>query len=449
MPDSPLPNTILPSGFDAAAAGVLASARSPLERAAESAPAPSQEPFRQDFDPSQPQQRQAPASSEPSPLTAFQSRLEAARGADQSPYQQQRPAQQQAAAPVDAQGQQQQARPALEPRRPNGKKLAAESRFAAEKATREQALARVQELEAQLQDRRHGTAQPQMPVQQAQASEPQDWSKLPIEKLFEHPELKRLKEERDIYYEEVKHTRVEADPEFRAKFDSRRDAAINIAKRSAGGAADDIAKIMQLGDSDARRAALAERLTSGNFSDASKAKIAAAVASLDALDVERELEIASRKATWEHTQASRQQQQAMQRQQREGQLNGEFEAVVNQWADPEKGMPFVLNDPQRVVNEARRLFSAETQPRALAEGAMKAAVMPLIMEQYMGALDEVHKLQEQVKLLGGALPMDNGSSYVPPSTPARQVTSHLDPGYVQNFASALEAARAADAMRNR
>lgn len=436
-PPAPVPNAVLPSNFDTLAAQQTSLARSPLERHLDNAEMGTLPPG-DDLGPT------------PPGVSDFEARLAASRARDGAQQvTSRRLVEPQAQQPVPPQQQQ----PANDPqkgniefRRPNARTAKRAQDWQAVTATRDEALARVTSLEQELASVRGGAnGQPQQ-----QASQPQqlDYSKVPVDQLLsQHPDLKRLKEERDTFYEEVKHVRVEADPEFRAKFDSRRDAAIRVAKSVSGAAAEDVAKILAIPNGDARRAQLAERLASGTFTDSSKAKITAAVASLDALDVEREMEIASRKATWDHTQASRQQAHQQQLSQRMSKLDSEFDGVVSKWADPERGMPFVLNNKDAIVASAKRIFSGESDGAALAEAAMKAAVLPDVLNLATRALQEVEKLQAQVASYTGAWPADDVTGT--PSTPAlpdpRNGADLMNPNYVTGFEARLAQARALDA----
>jgi len=306
-------------------------------------------------------------------------------------------------------------------------------------ASKEEALARVATLEAEIIAARGGTG----------SAAPLEIEKLPFEQLLKHPEVKKYKEERDTFYEEVKHTRVEADPEFKAKFDSKRDAAIRAAKQVSGAAGEEIAKILSLVDPDMRRHALAERVTQGNFSEATRNKIMMAAGAIDAIEFEKSLEIESRKATWEQTQAGRAQQQAAQYASRVAKLDSEFNDVVTRWADPEKGMPFVLNNKDEVIRNARQIFGGETSAAALADAAMRAAVLPEVIKMAQAGYAEVNRLNEQLARYTGVYPSDAGEASVPP--PARNGSATpadiFNAAYINDFDARLKAAQSMDTRR--
>jgi hypothetical protein len=189
--------------------------------------------------------------------------------------------------------------------------------------TIDQKTTQIQQLQAELDKLRGVTPAPAQPVEQ-------DFTKLPANELLsKHPELKKLKEERDAYYEEIKHVRVESDPEFRAKFDTARQAAMNIIKGSAGAAAPEIEKILAIADPELRMNALAERIK--DFQEGTRQKIIAANSALTTIDVQKEIEIAQRKATWDSRQQSVAAQRQAQSQERMRQDAETFNRVTERW----------------------------------------------------------------------------------------------------------------------
>lgn len=254
------------------------------------------------------------------------------------------------------------------------------------------------------------------------------------------PRYKALQAERDTFYEEIKHVRVEADPEFRAKFDAKREAALRVARSVAGAAADDIARILAINDPDLRASQLAERIK--DFGEGSKHKIMAANAALAAIDVEREIEVTTRKATWDITQKQRQQQQAAQRQQHASVLDRDFNDVLAKW---DKMPLFEIADKGRAIADARRIFSGESDGPALAEASLKASLFNDVLSMATQAYKEIDALRSSLARYGASMPgADYGNSqgsYAQADQPISSTT--LD----HSFASRLESVRAADRQR--
>lgn len=268
-------------------------------------------------------------------------------------------------------------------------------------------------------------------------------AQLPVTDITAHDEYKKLKAERDAYYEEIKHVRVEADPEFRAKFDGKREAAIRLAKGAARAGGDEVAKILAISDPDQRASRLAEQIK--DYSEGTRQQIIAANAALTATDVERQIEVETRKATWEHTKASRQQNEASQWQQRVAKMDNEFASVLGEWSDPEKGMPFLIDDAvrDRVVPAARQVFSGESDPKQLAQAALKAALFPEVVKMARDAYLEIERMQGTADRYRSAWPGSDNGNYTDPSA-ARTASSINSTSIDGHFNEGLAAARARD-----
>lgn len=265
-----------------------------------------------------------------------------------------------------------------------------------------------------------------------------------ITDITAHEEFKKLKAERDAYYEEIKHVRVEADPEFRAKFDGKRDAAIRLAKGAARTGGEEVAKILAISDPDLRASRLAEQIK--DYAEGTKQQIIAANAALTASDVERQIEIETRKATWEHTKASRAQSESTQWQQRVAKMDNEFQGVLGEWSDPEKGMPFLIDDAvkNRVVPEARKIFGGESDPKQLAQASLKAALFPEVLRGWQQALQELERVNGTADRYRSSYPGVDSSGYNGYDT-GRTPPPPINPTSVDgHFLQGLEAARARD-----
>lgn len=379
---------------------------------------------------------------------AFNDRLNAARNADRSSISMPAPASQQSS-------QQQQQPPAqaangeplLQPRSQRQQK----NLRSADWEAKNQQINQLQQQLSELQ-RNNGqqpafqpNGQPSAPPPLAQ-SQQQPLVQYDIEK---DPRYVELKQKHDTYYEEIKHVRVEADPEFRAKFDTKRDAAIRIAKSVAGGAGDDIARILGINDPDVRQQQLADRIK--DFSEGSKQRIIAANAALAGVDVEREIEIQSRKAQWESTKAQREQSNQQQLAQSMQKMDREFDAVAASWSDPDNGVPFMYdqNVRARVEPIARQFFSGSSTPRQLAEASLKAALFPELIRSYMHTFTELERVQASNNAYRSSYPgSDAGGGYSGTRTgdSSNGAATTINPTiYDRGFADRLEAARSNDA----
>jgi hypothetical protein len=249
------------------------------------------------------------------------------------------------------------------------------------------------------------------------------------------------------------------DPEFKARFDTRRDAAIRIAKFSAGGAADKVASILSQPASEFRDAQLADAIK--DFSDSTKAKIMAVNGQLSALDVERQIELESRKATWDQRMQREQQLQQAQSREREQQMRTTFKKELQRWQDPDNGMPFTIpNDAnnKEVTAIATRaediLFGRIKDDAEFAAIGLKAATFDHVIRYAAQLADDYATLRANYDRVMGAQPSD--SSYAGPANagpghgaaaPEANGNAPLLMSDPAGFAQQLTARRQADATR--
>jgi hypothetical protein len=282
-----------------------------------------------------------------------------------------------------------------------------------------------------------------------------DISKLPIEKLAAHPEIAKRLKERDEYLDIVKQTHVERDPEFVAKFEPRKEAAIRAAKAVAGGAANDLAKLLAEPASEIRDERIA-KLTE-NFSESSKRMVSAALHNLAAIDVEREGEIAARKATFEARQLDQFKQHEAKQRERQAKLDSAFDRQLAYWSDPKEGMPFFVKkgDPKwdaevdATVAAARDIFNGALSPEQLSDYAKWAAVAKRIFSEREELLTELQRFRDADVRWRAGTPSDVGmpGSFVETSRgPAPYNPSDPFSGS-RSFVEGLEAARHSDSVR--
>lgn len=278
-----------------------------------------------------------------------------------------------------------------------------------------------------------------------------DITKLPLDTLKKHPELAKIIAKHDEYFDIVKQVSVERDPEFVAKFEPRREAAIRAAKAVAGGAAEELGKLMAQPASDVRDDKI-EALTE-NFSDSSKRRVAAALQNLAVIDVERDGEIAHRKANFESRQLDGFKQHEQQQRERTQVLDRAFNQTLAFWSDPKEGMPFFVKtgDPRwdaevdATVATARDIFNGSLTPEQLADASKWAAVAKRVFSERDQLLTELQKFKEHDTRMRGTTPVDFGAggSFVEAARPAgwSPTNPHAD---AHSFAEGLEAARARD-----
>lgn len=278
-----------------------------------------------------------------------------------------------------------------------------------------------------------------------------DITKLDYERVSKHPEVAKRLKERDDYFDIVKQVAVERDPEFVARFEPRREAAIRAAKAVAGGASADLAKLLEQAASELRDERIS-KLTE-NFSEGSKRTVGAALQTLASIDIEREGEIASRKASFETRQLDQFKQQEARVRDRQATLDKAFDHQLALWADPKEGMPFYVKtgDVQQdaavdaTVATARQIFSGTLTPEQLADYAKWAAVAKRVFSEREMLLTELARFRDADQRWRAGSPSDaggHGSLVETARQSAQPAFNPADPfSGSRSFAEGLEAAR--------
>ena len=273
--------------------------------------------------------------------------------------------------------------------------------------------------------------------------------------ITKHPEFTKLKQQHDEYLDALKQVAVERDPEFKSKFEPRREAILSKIRQVAGGARDKLENLFKLPAGEFRDAAIEQALS--EFTPTTRATVIGQLQALATVDAERDAELAGRKAMYEHNQQAAFTQQQQAAREREAKLNTALEQQIKAWSDPEEGMPYLLpkegdekwnRNIEKRVALARSIFSGESDPANLAQAALKAAFFDMAIESDMESTMEVQKLREMYENLRGVQPGDSGLAASIMTTGRNDATargaSPFDRDYVNNFASALEEARQAD-----
>lgn len=274
-----------------------------------------------------------------------------------------------------------------------------------------------------------------------------------------HPDFIKLKAEHAEYLDALKQVAVERDPDFKAKFDTRRDAIMSTIRGLSGNAREDIEAILELRPGPARDKALAKALES--FQPTTQATLMGHLTALAQVDAERAGELASRKASFDANQqqlATRQQQAAREREQ---QLNAALDKQLAKWSDPEEGYEFFqLRDGddrwnrqvEKRVALARSIFAGETDAATLAQASLKAAAHDAALQLAYEATKEVERLTAQLARFNGITTGDSSLAASIMQSGANDATitaNPYDPRYVNHFAASLEEARKADGLSAR
>lgn len=201
------------------------------------------------------------------------------------------------------------------------------------------------------------------------------------------PDVEALKKELKEYRETLRDVAIERDPEFKQRFSTRENAAIEAAKMAAGENAEKVEKLLKLPSSPWRDEQLQK--LSDDLPASSQRRLNAALNLLEQVDVERTAEIASRRQTFEQKQALTKSQQRELDAAREREMETEFNAVAEEWTKPETGHPFLTERAgdtahnEAVANArqiAKAVYNGGLSAKELAMAAHWAATAPLALQ---------------------------------------------------------------------
>lgn len=230
-----------------------------------------------------------------------------------------------------------------------------------------------------------------------------------------------LKQERERYEKEAKDlserlrlAAIESHPKFKAYYDGKVNAQVELAKRVVGPEkADAIAEALKMPEGAWKTARLEE--LSADLSHVQASRLGSVLNSIEAIESERKSEVDRAKTDYEAAQAKATAEQTAAKERMTSEANARFEAVVKQAGDPKEGIAlFQLRDGDEAWNKAVKaridgaratLFGGNgTSPDNMIRKALLAEAFPPLLESYNTMLTELGALKAQVDKLTKASP---------------------------------------------
>jgi len=229
--------------------------------------------------------------------------------------------------------------------------------------------------------------------------------------------LKALEQEREELSEKLRLVDITNHPQFKAYYEGKTNAQIELAKRIAGPErADAIAKALALPDGEFRQANIEELLR--EMTPLQVSRVGAVLNSLNEIESDRSAQI--EKAKGDYTlhvenakkQAESQKTEAIQK------AESAFTNIVSAAQNPkDKDGSFIFQkidgneEWNKGVDEriayAKSLLFGNHAPEVLIKRALDAAALPAITKAYQGSLARIAELESQVKGLSTAQPALN------------------------------------------
>lgn len=226
-------------------------------------------------------------------------------------------------------------------------------------------------------------------------------------------ERQRYEQESKDLSERLRLAAIESHPKFKAYYDGKVNAQVELAKRIVGTEkADAVAEALKLPDGAWKTARIEE--LSIDLSPVSASRLGSVLNAIEEIDSERKGEVARAKTDYEAAQAKATTEANAVRERTAADANARFEAVVKQAGDPKEGIAlFQPRDgddawnksvKERIDGARATLFSGNGNPDTLIRKALAAEAFPALLDSYNTLLTQVGALKEQVSKLTSATP---------------------------------------------
>lgn len=232
-----------------------------------------------------------------------------------------------------------------------------------------------------------------------------------IEKLRKQgpsPELDKMKQERDQLSEQLRLVSVENHPKFKAYFENKTTAQVELAKRIVGTEnADRIAELLKTSDGPTKDAAIEEIMAT--LSPLQASRLGGVVNAMSEIQSERQSEIGRSRETYDKMQK----EQADKTAGEQKRVLDLFDSTVKEMSDPKNGNPlFQTKDGDEAWNgevnkrieTAKNLLFGNTQPEQVIRAAMDVVAYPAVLKQNQAQAERIGQLEAQVKELTAAAP---------------------------------------------
>ena len=228
-------------------------------------------------------------------------------------------------------------------------------------------------------------------------------------------ERERYEKESKDLSERLRLAAIESHPKFKAYYDNKITAQIDLAKRIAGpDRAESIAEALRLPDGPYKASRIEELST--DLSPVAASRLGSVLNAIEEINQDRASQIAQAKNDFDAAQSKAQADHKAAQERTAADANARFESIVRQASDPKDGI--ILFQPRegdkawndsvkaRIDGARATIFGngKQADPDALIRKALVAEAFPALLESYNGLLKEVATFKDQVSKLTAASP---------------------------------------------
>lgn len=267
------------------------------------------------------------------------------------------------------------------------------------------------------------------------------------------PDVAAIKKEAAELREILRDVAIERHPEFKQKFEPREKTAIEAAKLAAGDQGNKLEKLLKSPPGPWRDEQI-EAITA-ELSKSSQIRVESAIRMLDQIDLEKQSEIASQRASFDLKQSELMTQRQSQVAETQKRMQADFEAVQKQWTDPASGHPFFIErEGDKEHNEgvkqslelAKAIYGGELTPQEIAAAAFWASSGERVLKGWQAAISRAEKAERALDRLRGVQPGEGKPGQVNGSD-ADRAPAPGSPEYLRYMNAQLRAAQQKDSGR--
>lgn len=232
-----------------------------------------------------------------------------------------------------------------------------------------------------------------------------------LKKQGPSPELDALKKERDELSEHLRLVSVENHPKFKAYFDNKTNAQIELAKRIAPEQSAQLEALLKQPDSALRTQQLRE--IASVLEPFDQSRLGGIINALDEINAEKQREIGNAKTNYERLQSEQQAQAKAKEENGKKFVEKLFsDALAFNTSDKESGFLYQEKpgdetwnaEVKQRVEFAKAMVEGRLKPEQFARGAFAAAAAPAVLKFAVEIKAENDKLKAQVAALTSASP---------------------------------------------
>jgi hypothetical protein len=228
------------------------------------------------------------------------------------------------------------------------------------------------------------------------------------------PRIVSSKKEAEELSEKLRLVDITNHPKFKAYYDGKTNAQIDMAKRIVGTEnSEAIATLLKLPDNEYRQGKIEELVST--LSPIQQSRVAGVLNSLNEIDIEREGQIEQAKKDYVKYQEDSRIKSETQQKENLSKAEAAFTSVLSTLQNPkDKNGLFIFQKQEgneewnKGVDErtayAKEMLFGKHDPQTLIRAAFHAAALPGVVKSYQTALDQINTLAEQVKGLSAAQP---------------------------------------------